>query len=326
MSDDFMTQLWSGTYGALFGAILGGAVAVLIVLLTNHSQSKSAQRALDERARASRDLLSQQALASKAALDDQKKAQRKEKRETREFEAVAQLLQFMTSLLDERPDDLGFVSELVRRCDQLTLSSHKKVAKNWRTTFKRDQLGVSRHPFAETIATAIALQQVRVTVQDRLAIHFGGPPPRDLIKRFLPRDRRFSWDEIVPMFNSASAEMLNWQYLSNDAKIAVFKPHRERVKRAAENFVVGIYLLESVGSQSIPRPRMVGSFDSALGKHFVLNLGEKHASQSLLISRVAWTGGAEELARLQSPNGDLPAEERAKRTSDRRAMEAPSAQ
>lgn len=219
MTSDVWLQLWSGTIGAVVGAVVGGVSAILVLHFSNKHQSALSRIALDLQAE---------------GLKDQLSAQREERRETREIEAVAELLQFTTKLLHEEPGDLSFVAELVRRCDQLTLNSSDEVGKHWRTTSRFDTLGVSRHPYAESLTVSIALNQVLAVFIPAMDVQYGGELPARL--RHLLREDMVSWKGMTQSLGKVSACLLRWQFMSVEEKIAVFN-ERPWAEKAAANFL-----------------------------------------------------------------------------------------
>ncbi|TFB67198.1 hypothetical protein E3N86_00035 [Cryobacterium sp. Hz7] len=219
MTNDVWLQLWSGAIGAVVGAVMGGVSAILVLYFTNKHQAGLSQIALEQQA---------------DGLKDQLLSQREERRETREIEAVAELLEFITKLLHDQPEDLSFVPDLVRRCDQLTLNSSDEVGKHWRTTSKFDVLGVSRHPYAETLTVKIALNQVLSVFIPAMDVQYGGELPVPL--RNLLREDTVSWVGMTQSLGYVSASLLRWQYMTIDEKIAVFGS-RPWAERAAANFM-----------------------------------------------------------------------------------------
>ena len=236
-------QLWSGIWGAIFGAVLGGLVTLLILWVTIVSQKRRAEDEADRQAAVSAARAEQQMRDSRAQLEQQAKklaaqlsAQRDERRESREIEAVGDLLQFVTTLVHQWPVDLSFVPELVRRCDQLTLSANDYVGGHWRVTKSRDELGVTRHPLAEALTVALALEQVAPIGVGMVADLYGGEIPTQFRKWFGPPGQ--NREGLIVQLNYLSKHLLRWQFLSDAEKLAAFSYLPRSISARAGSFIV----------------------------------------------------------------------------------------
>ena len=247
-------QLWSGIWGAIFGAVLGGVFTLLILMITINSQKSSAadeaerqagvaQARLDQEAAIAAARLEQQALDSRTQLEQQAvqlanqlAGQREEKRESREIEAVSDLLMFVTSLVHDWPTDLSFVPELVRRCDRLTLNTSEVVSELWRQTKIDDKLGISRHPLARALTLSFALEQVSSIGLNRLEALYGGTIPKDFRRQIeAPEHLRFG---LLTQLNFLSGYLLKWQSLNAGGKLAAFMLLEEWISKRIVRFLL----------------------------------------------------------------------------------------
>lgn len=239
MSAEVWIQLWSGTMGAVFGAVFGAGTAVLVLFWSNKHQSKLSMAALEEQARLAKTQMEEQARLAQAQLVDQ----REERRETREIEALSELLQFISMLVEEEPQDLKFISGLVRRCDQLTLNSRHEVASHWSKTMHASQLGVTRHPLAEAISTLLALRQITSEVEAGIASLYGGTFPTEM--NGLLGGRALGWHQFRSDIARTLQSALQWQSLSDKKKCTLFDGIRDRERLTAAKFVAAVSLLLS---------------------------------------------------------------------------------
>ena len=295
MFNDIGIQLWSGVWGAIFGAILGGIFTLLILWITIVSQKGTARAEATRESEAATARLNQQVTDAAARLEQQKtdsskqlSDQREEKRETREFEAVSELLEFLTALQHDKPRDFAFVRELVRLCDRLTLSSNTVVGEDWKTTESGDRLGATRHPLAQSLAIILALEQVgpaMVALLDDLYNH-------ELPFQFRMAVRR-TMDPMVTLdkeLNSLASSLLSWQNLRDDEKKSQFDGIQTVSTAGAVKLLIVIERLLHL-DQEVGTRRLGTGFLKAHGdaedRFLILQLAEPLRMQSDLITIVA---------------------------------------
>lgn len=176
-TDEFWNQLFSGTFGAIIGSVVGAATAVTVLYFTNRHQTGLSEKALH--------------------------LQRDESRRGREIAAVADLIDFLTQLSHNKAMNFDHAGrEIVRHCDLLTLNAPPSLANRWRQTSAFDRLGFTRHPIAHSIGINLAIADTAMAIsKSDLSKTFSGGAAMDecaqQIIRTLIRWPQLSEDEVA---------------------------------------------------------------------------------------------------------------------------------
>ena len=232
MGYEIWLQLWSGTIGALVAAVVGGVAAVVVLQVTIRNQTQQFEKA---RIRQVEDAATQ--------LEQQIRSQRNERREAREFDEIVETLQLLMTTLREKPKTLDFLPELVRQCDRLTMSSPQEVSDRWRNTADFDEIGISRHPLSESLATVIALRQVSHFAISAMR-EAARPEDASLILTTLSKAIP-TWRQIHLGYASLPADMLRWQFISDKEKVETFARRLTWAGESAARFLITANLLEN---------------------------------------------------------------------------------
>lgn len=213
-----MANLMSG----LIGSVLGAAVSVIILLLTNSYTRKVNATNLA----AQREQFELELNANRDRFSLEVRAAREEARAARELDAIANLVTFLQTQFDQQPLDGRNTPDLMAACNLLMLSSRRPVADHWRNLAQRSLRGVvrvERHPLALALVPWRAAYELAHAFPDTidwpvdeypdstgLAVLAGMHNWRDV-----ERQMRVSVELTV-------RKMLSWAHLTDEEKMTLF--------------------------------------------------------------------------------------------------------
>lgn len=225
MSIDFLIQLWSGTFGAIVGAVVGAVVAVVVLRRTNDNarvlnrESIAAAKAESDRA----------VVLQTAQFNEQLVAQGDEQRRAREIQAVAELLEFMSTKLQSPRIGMDVIPPLMVLCNRLTLNSTLYVSRKWLSEGAvNTHLAprVLRHPLAAALVPWIAAHRFALTFPNTARSPLDEDREEDEDPTpLLPLISGVGTD-FGPMHRAVelvTREMLHWNHMTDDEKVECFR-------------------------------------------------------------------------------------------------------
>lgn len=233
-----MANLMSG----LIGSVLGAAVSVIILVLTNsYTRQVNATNIA-----AQREQFEQELSANKEQFSLEVHAAREEARAGRELDAIANLVTFLQTRFDHEPLNRGSVPDLMAACNLLVLSSRRPVADHWRSLAHGNTLipRMERHPLALALVPWQAAYELAHGFPDTISCEeeeYLDSAGLSVLAGM--HDRREVERQMRVAVERTVRKMLSWAHLTDAEKMSLFDELLGTSQRACSVVLAGVNLM-----------------------------------------------------------------------------------
>lgn len=245
-----MSPFWQNLWSGAMGAVIGAAVSVLILLMTNAYTRRENEKALRQGER---------------HFEQQLGSEREMTREQRELDVVAELLTYLQTSFDRDPTNPDLIPDLMAITNRLVLNSRENVADGWRERAGRSDhvpVRVERHPLAHALVPWVTAVHLTRTFPSTFEPAYS----EDLEERegliqtailgATGLDQATSTMRVH--VEKVVRRMLRWSSLGDSDKIGLFDELIETAGRATRLVVPAIDVaLGGGGRESVHRPHTV---------------------------------------------------------------------